>query len=195
MSEAWISARDAVEAIWPGKKPAPVPNSITKRAEVGLVKARASLLVRGKTKEHNCLIPEVFWGGRAMNPDWFSGDFTAQVQQSGYEDEWRAIGVSFERVGIEAMVPSKASANVSPHSEMAEARSNRGGRSPDAVWEEVMVELARQLFAGDLKPKRLADVEKAIADFLMLKEVSMSESTIREHARPFWVMYESEAEK
>lgn len=195
MSEEWISARDTADAMWPGKNPAPVPNSITRRAEVGLVKARASLLISGKAKEHNCHIPEVFWGGRAMIPDWASGDFTAQVQQNGSENEWRALGVSFERAGIEAMVPSKASAHVSLHPEVAEVRSNRGGRSPDAVWEEVMVELARQLFAGDLIPKRLADVEKAIADFLVVKEVSMSESTIREHARPFWTMYESETGK
>lgn len=200
MSEDWISARKAAEAMWPGKRPAPVPNGITKCAEEGLVEVRADLLTKQgaageKTKVPHCFVPNEFWGGRAMVPDWQSGVFTAKVQQNGREEEWKAFGVTFKRSQIEAMAPLMASTNVSPHPEAAEVRSNRVGRSPNAVWERVMIELARQLYAGDLQPNRLADVEKAIADFLSAENVSMMESTIRQHARPFWKMYESEAGK
>lgn len=115
MSEEWISARDAADAVWPGQKPAPVPNGITKCAEEGLVKAWAELLTKqglgGKTRVPDGPIPTEFWGGRAMIPDWKSGVFTAHVQQNGSEEEWKAFGVRFGRAQIEEMAPPKTSEN------------------------------------------------------------------------------------
>jgi hypothetical protein len=55
-----------------------------------------------------------------------------------------------------------------------------------------MIELARQLYVGELKPKRQSDIETAIADYLSGRNINLSESTIREHARPLWQAIDSE---
>lgn len=198
MNEEWISASQTWAVVWPGKRPEGGPNSIINRAASGVVKAKASLLIKltlaGEVKEHDCPIPEVFWGGQAMIPNWDHGDFSARVQQNGREEDWKAFGVTFERSGIEAMsLPTvRTIASTQP---VATQGSSRRGRRPDDDWEAVMIELARQLYAGDLQPKKLADIETAIAGYLLAKGVTKSESTIREHARPFWNMYELEAGK
>ena len=68
----------------------------------------------------------------------------------------------------------------------SQSQISKGGRLPVADWEAAMVEMARALYSGDLKPKTQADIERAIADYLSKKEKNASESTIREHARPLW---------
>lgn len=72
---------------------------------------------------------------------------------------------------------------------------SKGGRPPIADWEAAMVEVARALYLGDLKPNTQADIEKAIAEYLSGKGKDPSESTIREHARPLWNGIKDEAEK
>ncbi|MBA3510851.1 hypothetical protein [Sphingomonas sp.] len=198
MSEHWISAIEAWTVVWPAKKPTGGPNSIINRAGSGAVKAKASLLQKswpgGETKDHDCPIPEDFWRGRAMIPDWDHGDFSARVQWNEQEQDWKAIGVTFERSGIDAMVAQIPSTSGSLQPVATEGRSKRGRPVADD-WEAVIIELARQLYAGELQPKRLADIEKAIVEYLAAEDVTKSESTIREHARPFWTMYEKEAGK
>ncbi len=56
-----------------------------------------------------------------------------------------------------------------------------------------MIEMARQWYIGDLQPKTLADVERAIATYLLAKGISLSDSTVRDHARPLWRVIQSEA--
>lgn len=197
MSKEWISAREAADFVWPGRKPAPTPNVITRRAAQGMIKANTALLTKqgpeGITKVPHCSVPDEFWGGRAMIPDWQSGDFSAQVQQNGKEEKWSAFGVTFKQTDIEAIAQPKSCANVSWQSAVAGARATLG-RPHKFDWEKVMIEMARQLYVGDLQPKVQADIEKAIAAYLTGK-ISMSESTIREHARPLWRAIQSEAGK
>lgn len=147
----------------------------------------------------HCLVPDEFWGGQAMVPDWESGVFTAKVQKNGYEEEWKAIGVTFKRSQIEAMAPSSVLTSDSQQSAStgvaspASVTKNLGGRPP-YDWEAVMIEMARQLYVGDLYPKTQADIERAIAAYKP-DEDSKSESTIREHARRLWKAIRSEAGK
>jgi hypothetical protein len=129
-----------------------------------------------------------------MIPDWESGDFAAQIRQNGSEQEWRAFGVAFDRSQIVAMAPPKAAATASQQTAIAKDRS-KGGRPVGTDWEAVMIELARQLYEGELKPKVQADIERAIADYLLAGDLTMSESTIREHARPLWKAIATEGGK
>ena len=130
-----------------------------------------------------------------MIPDWTSGVFMARVQHNGSEEEWKAFGVTFEQSGIQAISPlTMTSASYITQPEPIKDRT-KGGKRAWSGWEGVMVEMARQLYVGDLKPKMQADLEKAIADYLHAKGVTKSESTIREHARPLWQAIQSEAEK
>lgn len=188
MREEWISARDAADAMWSGTKPMPVPNSITKRAAQGMVAARAVLLTKqglgGKTETHDCSIPKEFWGGRSMIPDWRCGDFSAQVQQGGLEEEWWAFGVTFEPMGIAAMV--QAAGGLTTLMPLPSLNNPTGGRPTATDWEAVMIELAGLLYEGTLRPDTQAMIERAIKDSLSAKGLNIGDTTARDHARPLY---------
>lgn len=199
MSEEWISARDAWQKIFPGEKPQGGPNAIIRRAASGVVRTRASALVMfgtGEEDKKDFELPKEFWGGWSMIPNWEQGDFSSKFQLHGREEDWTAICVAFERSQIEAMESSSALAGDSQKSASTDVASpasltkNLGGRPP-YDWEAIMIEMARQLYVGDLHPKTQADIEKAIAAYIPDK-VSKSESTIREHARRLWQAIRSE---
>jgi hypothetical protein len=62
----------------------------------------------------------------------------------------------------------------------------KGGRPPKAYWQRLWIEMARQLYEGDLKPERQADIEKAMTDWLAAQGEHPSERTIRDAARDLW---------
>jgi hypothetical protein len=63
---------------------------------------------------------------------------------------------------------------------------NIGGRPRKAWWDDLWVEMARQLYAGDLHPKKQADIEKAMADWVFALGQEASERSIRDAARKLW---------
>lgn len=196
--EQWISASVARGM---GPSGTNFIDSIIDRAKVGLVKTRARLLVWNRNgeeeKQSNCDIPEDFWRYGAVSENWDQGDFEVFWNRS--ETSWMAgpdatdsyaYGVSFAKADIEGMLPTGNAAVI-----RQQGYISKRGRWPVVDWEAVMIELARALFVGDLQPKGQADIERAIADYLMDGDKMPSESTIREHARPLWRAIAGEAEK
>lgn len=197
MSAAWVSARQARDIVAPGWNQNGGPTDvICKRAAVGLVRAKALLFssTRQGTKiqERNHMIVKEFWEGE-LKQNWAQGDFSTWLHSGGWETHCEAFGVTFELSGIEDIASPMAIRKTSLSPAGAENCST-GGRPAKADWEAVMIEMARQLYSGDLQPTVQADIEKAIADHLC-DEVALSESTIREHARPLWRAIMSEADK
>lgn len=67
-----------------------------------------------------------------------------------------------------------------------------GGR-PRATWREpLLIELAGQMLDGDLKPNRLADLEKAAMEWLGAQNEYPSERIVRDVVRPLLVRYQQE---
>lgn len=195
MSEEWISARDAAEAMWPGKKPAPVPNAITKYAEAGVVKAWAVLQTRqgreGRIELPPGPIPKEFWGGRSMVPDWDGGVFTATVQQDGYAEEWKAFGVRFEPTGVEAMAPPKASEVAA--SAPAPAK-NRGGSPVTYDWVVAVGTLIFQwVEKGTWHPKDEKEVRKCLRDYFAGRDQYPDSKMLKNYAE--WLFQEFEKRK
>ncbi|HEX5229568.1 MAG TPA: hypothetical protein VFW44_17775, partial [Bryobacteraceae bacterium] len=62
----------------------------------------------------------------------------------------------------------------------------RGGRPPAEYWDDLWVEMCRQLYAGELIPKRQSDVESAMKAWLAKRDDHPATSTIRERARKLW---------
>lgn len=198
-AEEWISA-SAARAIGPAGTD--FAHTIIEHAKVGLVKARATLLVWDRegqeTKQRDCEIPQDFWRYGVETENWDQGDFgvlwnrssTSWMAGPGGTDSF-AYGVTFLRVGIEAMVPLSASANASrpsAPSEIAASASvakNPGGRPP-YDWEAVMIELAAQLYEGAWKPDTQAIIENAIKVYLSGKGLDIGDSTAKDHARPLY---------
>jgi hypothetical protein len=68
----------------------------------------------------------------------------------------------------------------------------RSGRPPAALWDKLWAEMGAQLYNGDLKPENQAQIEKAMLDWAALKEIKVSESSVRTRARLLWVAISKE---
>jgi hypothetical protein len=68
----------------------------------------------------------------------------------------------------------------------AEPARNKGGRPKHEFWEELWVEIARQLYIGDLKPKTQADIEAAMHQWITDQGHGAGGTTVRDRARMLW---------
>jgi hypothetical protein len=194
--EEWISASTAKSM---GPRGTNFTEAILQRAGVGLVRAKAFLLVWDELTEgaklNNCEIPKNFWKREVVTEDWDRGDFgiieevspTSWMAGSIAADS-HAYGVSFARADIEAMVSASTESEHSAPSDVASPAPvprNQGGRPPKD-WEAVMIELAGQLYDGDLKPDTQANIEDAIKNYFSSNDMTIGDSTARDHARPLY---------
>lgn len=199
MSNEWIKAQVAADAMWPGRKPAPVPNAITRRAEKGMVKANAELLSKqgpeGTTKVHNCPIPEEFWGGWAMIPNWESGDFSAQVRQNGREEEWSAFGVTFERSGIEAMAQNGGTGTTLSQSKVSEIRP-KGGNPGKYDWAKAVGAVIFQwVDSASWQPTSQGEVKAKLADWFLQQNQTPDDKQLKDYARWLFVEFKKHNSK
>ncbi|WP_156472291.1 hypothetical protein [Sphingorhabdus sp. M41] len=67
-----------------------------------------------------------------------------------------------------------------------EVTKNKGGRPAAEHWDEMWATIATLLYEGDLNPKRQADIEKAMMDWLESNGHSAADSTVRKRARLLW---------
>jgi len=200
MSGSWISARDVIAAVWPGKKPPPPPiNGIIKGAEDGVVQTRAVSItkrgIRGTTELPAGIVPAEFWGGRAMVPDWECGVFTAKVQRYGSEEEWRAHGVTFDRAAIEAMAPSSLQAGTPapPESTSIAVRPSptkgRGGNPGKYDW---AMAVGAVIFAwsedGNWHPTKPVEVRTMLNDWFSKQNQAPDDKEVTRYAR--WLLDE-----
>jgi hypothetical protein len=101
--------------------------------------------------------------------------------------------MGFDPVGVRELFPTgTASAPTATQTEQAGAPlssrspANKGGRPRKEWWDSLWVEMARQLYAGDLQPKKQADIEKSMADWVSAQGQEASVRIIRDAARKLW---------
>jgi len=83
--------------------------TICKRAHDGVIRARAEHFIVDGRKEDGVELPQKFWwaeGDAALEQNWDTGDFSTWVDHD--QVELKAYAVSFDRVSIEKMVPTKS---------------------------------------------------------------------------------------
>jgi hypothetical protein len=68
----------------------------------------------------------------------------------------------------------------------ARTLAKKGGRPPAQFWDDMWAAIAVALYVGSLKPKKQADIERAMADWIEANEYSATASTIRLRARRLW---------
>ncbi len=103
-NEEWINAASALALL--GMKHLPGTLAICKRADAGLIRARAVRFVDDGRSADNADVPAKFWwakGEAALTQDWATGDFETWID---HRKHLQAFGVSFLRADIEKMVPS-----------------------------------------------------------------------------------------
>jgi hypothetical protein len=187
--EDWITAAEAVRLL------KPVFNSeymakmaICQRAHNGLIRARAEQFMIDENVRSNCEIPKGFWwaeGNTALNQNWPTGDFDTWVDRG--EVHLRAFGVCFLRADIEKMIPaSKPQPPAEPDATPASPNPAAGGRPRADWWDDLWIEICRQLYEGDLQPKKQADIEDAMLSWLGKRNEHPAVSTIRPRARKLW---------
>jgi len=64
---------------------------------------------------------------------------------------------------------------------------NRGGRPRAAHWDEMWATIAALLYNGDLKPKSQVAIAKAMQDWLMVHDVDVGDTPVRDRARLLWM--------
>lgn len=158
--------------------------AICKRAKAGLVRSRARLFKINTRAESDSEIPAHFWwaeGKAALTADWITGDFETWLDSKIL---LQAFGVTFMRADIEAMLPADALAASAPTAAAAKA----GGRPSADWWDDLWVEICRQVWEGELQPKKQADIENAMLVWLTAQNLSASNSTVRPRARKLWAV-------
>lgn len=64
--------------------------------------------------------------------------------------------------------------------------NEKRGRPPAEWWDDMWVAIAMQLYSGDLKPKKQADIEKAMHNYIASRDQSAAPNTVRVRARKIW---------
>ncbi|UPK00506.1 hypothetical protein [Bradyrhizobium sp. 170] len=200
--EKWISAAEAIGLLAPGGKDQfAAKMALCKRAHAGMVRSRAQrFIIAGRVRD-NVELPPVFWwaeGHEALHQNWHTGDFdtwpdsgllSRDLRLSAGKVHLEAFDVSFLRSDLEKMIPADLAPPPPPalnSAAAAEPARNKGGRPRHEFWEELWVEIARQLYIGDLKPKTQADIEAAMHQWIADQGREAGGTTIRDRARMLW---------
>jgi hypothetical protein len=204
--EEWISAAAAEQLLKPAFGTYEARLTICKRAHSGMVRARAQRFIMDSRATDNIEIPKIFWwaeGHQSLNQNWTAGDFdtwldssklTGNLHLSGGKVHLEAFNVSFLRADIETLLPAAtpapaevpAAPAAAPAVDLVQSTPSKGGRYPAEFWDDLWVEIARQLYEGDLKPKKQVDIEKAMMDWLAVRGITPGATTIRERASKLW---------
>lgn len=59
----------------------------------------------------------------------------------------------------------------------------RVGRLPADWWDDLWIEIFRQVYLGDLRPKSQADIVKAMQQWLSDSDIEAADSTLKPRAR------------
>lgn len=185
----WISAAEALEQASATMGDYEARRAICSRAHAGLITAKATRYLDGRRRADDVTIPKEFWWARgeaALMQNWVAGDFETWID---HKIHLKAYGVAFAREGINALAaPSlRSSAPSGP-------APNPGGRPSAAWWDDLWVEICRQLWTGELIPQRQSDIETAMMDWTAKRGFNPGESTIRPRARKLWTALQKEDE-
>lgn len=70
-----------------------------------------------------------------------------------------------------------------PKPNIVKSERARVGRLPADWWDDLWIEIFRQIYLGDLKPKTQADIVKAMQQWLSDRDIEAADSTLKPRAR------------
>jgi hypothetical protein len=171
------------------------PNAIWQRLVAGLIETAAnssSLTVRDRaplTDFKPGLIPPRFWKHLSETGSdlWGAGDvrFFIRRFRDGKSATYQCFGVRLNPRFVHETLPPLPPA---PPAEEHEAPSpvsqvNKGGRPRKDWWDDFWIDICGQIYEGNLKPQRQADLEKAMLDWAINHGYDLSEATARKAAK------------
>jgi hypothetical protein len=212
-TQNWVSAREAVVRIMSatGQDGMRSLYSIISYVRTGHIKACAMVIhekIENRYHEReqeyrNAVVPLWFWekctSYDSSALDWQSGVFAGRGYHNGRTMVVRLTGVQFDGDDLEILDPQNQPSRQESNTKgltPAVTSSNRpkGGRPAAEWWDDLWVEICRQLYLGDLKPKMQSDIERAMLDWLANRGTTAAESTVRGRARKLWDAISAEDE-
>src|SRR6185503_826149 len=141
-------------------------------------------------------IPRTAWTTRQV-PDtfWITGDVDFPSRGSRSRIPLLAngpvsyFGVRFERLGIDLIVERAYDLKrETPVLRLPSAQKNlkRRGPKPKAFWAQMIEDIKASISTGELRALCQADIERAMAAWLVEHDEDAGESTIRNYARKVW---------
>jgi hypothetical protein len=80
-----------------------------------------------------------------------------------------------------------------PQSPLPQAtRISGAGRPTKAWWEDAIIAVMKRIWLGDLKPKRQADVQRALEEWIDANGHEAGDTPIKERARKIFLAHEAE---
>jgi len=147
------------------------------------------------TKNEPTFIPNGHWRYFTKEgSDLWNGGYARFWLIRGWGDRsavFQAFGIRLNPADVRANLPLPRiePAQQTPSPEQLEAPSlvpapvSKGGRPPKEWWDDFWIDICKQIYEGDLKPKRQSDLEKAMLDWATNHGHEMSEATARKVAK------------
>jgi hypothetical protein len=189
----WLTPSQAVEilnaAYPPGSRVS--KQVLLERLRGGMVQAIAGNSVlegRRQPREVFYKIPAEDWT-RVDTVDilWVTGDLTYRRREDGRLENTiaRHYNVRFEPQEVRAIVAHLNAGSEQPpkQPEPSALESNKGGRPRKDWWDDFWIDICRQIYEGDLKPARQADLERAMLDWVSAHGYEVGETSIKTAAR------------
>jgi hypothetical protein len=184
-ADEWLSAPEAYRRIVNATWSSTTNLALAQRALSGLLRAKALMLTIDGTDRPDAEIPKRFWwagGHEALTQDWKTGDFETWIDRKVH---MRALGVHFHLGDLKNAFPEVFRGDPKV-TDSPDSSIGKGGRPPAEWWDDLWIAISCALYMGDLKPKRQADIEKAMNDWIASKGESAAVSTVRNRARKLW---------
>lgn len=131
--------------------------------------------------EEPALIPRNFWSKfRDQESDfWGAGDVLFRVSGTAF----RCFGVRLKPADVRRSLPLPRDDLVEPTPRLKSVPADKGGRPRKDWWDDFWIAICGEIYEGNLKPKRQADLEKAMLDWAAKHGHEMSEAAARVAAR------------
>jgi hypothetical protein len=188
-----ISAAAALALLKPALGEYNAMHTIVERANDGIIRSRAARFVlkhpdKKAQVEKDFEVPSDFWwarGNTALKQNWTAGDFETWINQTIH---LRAYGVRFLRSEITQIIPADLPIEPSPAPvpSAAPVAVGKGGRPKADWWEDLWIEIRRQLYGGELIPKTQADIERAMQQWISDNGHAAGDTTVRDRASKLW---------
>jgi hypothetical protein len=177
-------------------------NAVWQRLVGGMIEAAATMssasLAGGQlpnVDESPALIPRHFWGKflERGSDIWGAGDALFRIEGVKFQ----CFGVKLNPADVRGSLPSprpsqKQWTDKPENTESERLPINHGGRPRKEWWDDFWIAICGEIYEGNLKPKRQADLEKAMLDWAAKHGHEMSEAAARVAARKLFKAWKLE---
>lgn len=191
---AWLHPTDVIEHYHQSGDLKP-RSLVSTMLRDGLLQAAAGQLIIDGHDLGLALIPRDLWRFILADDFWSTARFSISSRRNAHE-ELRASGYDVRIDGQIREVPRVTPAL--PQRPVRGASSSftgtKGGRPAARWWDALWIEIARQLYAGELKPDSQVLIEQAMHNWLAAQGIEAGETTIRDRARRLFHALTNEVE-